>query len=173
MAALSSCSALPGSGSDPGPGKGDASGPTYQEALEAMLPGVQEAVRQVMPGVEPGELSKGGTNCGGPDFSDGKDASKVRFEYQLDLTGPSSDRRTPQELASGVVTHLTGRGGWEVEQREGSDTPDPSGMVTKYVKKQGSGLVVVRAYPFTTTSGEVVPKLGADILTDCLRNPKY
>ncbi|MFG2999292.1 hypothetical protein [Streptomyces sp. NPDC048340] len=162
----------PGSGSG-SPKKGDEGGRTYQEALDAMLPGVREAMKPAMPEIEPQEELRGNADCGGPDVLDGKDASKVKSTFDVDLTGVASDGRSPEELASGVVSRLTGQGGWQAGQRPDSTPVGKPDGVIKYVDKPGSGTVMVIAYPFKTTSGAVIPKLSAVIETDCLRNPKY
>ncbi|MFD9307490.1 hypothetical protein ACFWCB_33260 [Streptomyces sp. NPDC060048] len=170
-AAVSSCSMLPGSGSG-SPEKGD-DGRTYQDALDAMLPGVRDAMKPAMPDIEPAEGLRDNADCGGPDLTDGKDASKVKSTFDVDLTGVASDGRTPQELASGVVSRLTRQGGWTAGERpDTAPVGKPDGVI-KYVDKPGAGTVMVIAYPFKTTSGAVIPKLSAVIVTDCLRNPKY
>ncbi|MEU7603090.1 hypothetical protein AB0B78_06280 [Streptomyces sp. NPDC040724] len=168
-AALSGCSVLPGSGSESRPKKGDESGLTYQDALEAMLPGVRDAMKPAMPGVEPQEGLRSNADCGGPDLLDGKDASKVKSTFDVDLTGAAPDGRSSEELASGVVSRLTAQEGWKVD-RERKVAP---AEVVEYVRKSGAGIVMISAYTFKTTSGEVIPKLTASIVTDCLRNPKY
>ncbi|MGW5847055.1 hypothetical protein ACWFQ8_03645 [Streptomyces sp. NPDC055254] len=147
--------------------------PTYQEALEAMLPSVEEAMRLAMPGIEPQQGSMGNADCGGPDLLDGKDASKQRATYNIDLTGLASDGRSPEELASGVVSRLKSQGGWTAgERQDGTPVGYPDGVI-KYLEKAGAGGVMIIAHPFKTTSGAVIPKLTAVIDTDCLRNPKY
>ncbi|MFJ3722034.1 hypothetical protein ACIPYQ_05605 [Streptomyces sp. NPDC090045] len=172
-AALSGCSVLPGSGSESGPKKGDESGLTYQDALEAMLPGVRDAMKPAMPGVEPQEGLRSNADCGGPDLLDGKDASKVKSTFDVDLTGVAPDGRSPEELASGVVSRLVSQGEWKAGQRQDTTPVSKPDGVIKYVDKPGAGSVMVIAYPFKTTSGAVIPKLSAVIVTDCLRNPKY
>ncbi|MGW0361889.1 hypothetical protein [Streptomyces sp. NPDC002990] len=172
-AALSGCSMLPGSGSESGPEKGDATGPTYQEAMDAMLPGVRAAMQPAMPGIEPQEGGNGNTECGGPDYLDGKDASKIVSSHVISLTGPASDQRSPEELTNAVVSQLTSQGGWQVEQRGDNGLAGHPGGVLKHVKKPGAGTVLVSAYHFKTTSGEAIPKLYANVVTDCLRNPDW
>lgn len=172
MAAVSSCSALPGSGSG-SEKKGDKSGPSYQDAMDAMHPGVLAAMKPAMPDVEPEERSNGNTDCGGPDLTDGKDASKIKSSHIIDLIGPSSDRRSPEELLSGVVSRLTSQDGWQADERRViSPAGHPDGVV-QHLKKPGAGVVIITASPFRTTSGEIIPSLTANIVTDCLWNPKY
>lgn len=163
---------LPGSGSG-SPKKGDEGGRTYQEAMDAMHPAVLEAMRPAMPGIEPQESSNGNSECGGPDLLDGKDGSKLVSSHVVSLIGPASDQRSPEELTGGVVSRLTSQEGWQLEQRSDSTLDGHPGGVLKYVKKPGAGTVMISAYQFKTTSGEAVPKLYANIVTDCLRNPKW
>ncbi|MEV7525052.1 hypothetical protein [Streptomyces sp. NPDC091371] len=173
-ATLSGCSMLPGSGSGSGSEKkADGAGRTYQEAMDAMYPGVLDAMKPAMPGIEPDERGNGKTECGGPDFLDGKDASKLVASQVIDLTGPASDRRPPEELLDGVVSRLTIQDGWKAQERRViSPAGHPDG-VTQQVMMPGSGVVMISASPFRTTSGEIIPKLTANVVTDCLRNPAW
>ncbi|MBT2451338.1 hypothetical protein J7F03_30565 [Streptomyces sp. ISL-43] len=163
---------LPGSGSE-SKEKGDEGGRTYQDAMDAMYPGVLDAMKPAMPGVEPQESSNGNSECGGPDLLDGKDGSKVVSSHVVSLIGLASDQRSPEELTSGVVSRLTSQEGWQLEQRSDSSLVGHPGGVLKYVKKPGVGTVMISAYQFKTTSGDAIPKLYANIVTDCLRNPEW
>ncbi|MER5564536.1 hypothetical protein ABT071_38795 [Streptomyces sp. NPDC002506] len=147
------------------------SGPTYQQAMEALYPDVLSAMRATMPGIRPDEYSGGTENCGGSEWLDSKDASKRTISSYISLPGAPSDKRTPASLVDGVLQQLRVHG-WTEDTHRPSNVP--GNEVTKYAKKQGgNGIVVISASPFKTASGDRIQTLVAQVVTDCLRNPDY
>ena len=166
------CSALPEGDESDTKKKEEATGPTYDQAMDAMYPDVLSAARATTPDVEP-EESSSGQDCGGLDISDGKDGSKRIGTATIRVPGDPSDKRKPDALVKTVVDHLIDKG-WTVEDRQETTMPGKPDSVIKYLKKSKTkGSVSVFASPFKLASGKISQTLGAKVVTDCLRNPDW
>ncbi|KIZ15415.1 hypothetical protein SNA_28085 [Streptomyces natalensis ATCC 27448] len=121
-----------------------------------------------MPGVEVNEAGDSDINCGGPDFIDSKDASKIRSRVHYEVVGDTSDHRSPGELVDQAVGHLKSKG-WKVERK----TCAADDMSTTLSKTGVAGIASIAAKRFTLRSGKDVPILNILVMTDCLPNPDW
>ena len=167
------CSALPEGDESDTKKKEEATGPTYDQAMDAMYPDALSAMKATMPQVEVEEIPGGQTNCGGLDVVDSKDASKLKASAAVRLPGDPSDKRSADTVVNEVVTHLRDKG-WEIVSREPTTPPGHTDGVLKYMKKPGvSGIAEISSYPFRLTSGKISQTLNTKVITDCLRNPDW
>lgn len=148
-------------------------GDTYEQAMDAMYPDALSAMKATMPDIEPEESSGGSYECGGWDFIDSKDASKLKAVADIRVPGDPTDTRQPGVLVETAVNHLTKKG-WKIDTRENAHPPAESDEAVKYLQKPGaSGFISVSASPFKLTSGKISQTLTAQVITDCLRNPDW
>ncbi|WP_431043793.1 hypothetical protein ACQUSR_19140 [Streptomyces sp. P1-3] len=147
-------------------------GPTYEQAMDALYPDAKKAVKATMPDGDIEEIAGGQTECGGPDIIDSKDASKLLANAAIRVPGKPEDKRSAARLVEEVVDSLRSQG-WTIEPGQNTP-PGHSDGVTRNARKPGvSGMVEVTAYPFRLTSGKISQTLIADVITGCLRNPKW
>ncbi len=170
------CSVAGCAGSPGGSGKEKEekeTGTTYKQAMDAMYPDALSAMKATMPGIEPEESSGGSYECGGWDFIDSKDASKLKAVADIRIPGDPTDTRQSDALVDAAVNHLTKKG-WKIDTREDAHPPAESEEVIKYLQKPGaSGFISVSAAPFKLTSGKISQTLTTQVITDCLRNPDW
>lgn len=165
-AALAAAGCSGGSG-----GSGDASGPTYNDAMEAMHSQALGAMKATVGQAELEENGAGHEACGGPDVLDSKDDSKRRASAFIRYPGDPADKRSSAELVKGMVEQL-GKLGWTVDRTDPpSDNPDLE--VAARLTKPGSGVAGIHATSVRLSGGDTVHELVTSLTTNCLRNPDW
>ncbi|WP_406348447.1 hypothetical protein OHA44_21345 [Streptomyces sp. NBC_00144] len=164
------CSSTSGSDRKPEP---KVSGPSYHQAMDLMYPDALKAVKSTLPKEEVQEIPGGSTECGGPDFVDGKDASKLIATSTVRVGARPTEHRTPAELVAQVTALLQSKG-WKAASGLPTTSPGEPGSVRKQmVKPDVDGEVIVSAAPFRLTSGKISQTVTVQVVTGCLRNPAW
>ncbi|WP_405779107.1 hypothetical protein [Streptomyces sp. NBC_00859] len=162
--AASSCSITDGAKK-----RGD-DGLSYGRAMDAMYPSILKAMKATMPKISP-EESSDSAECGG--IGDNQNASKLIGRASVSLPGAPTDARSSSTLVDEMTVRLS-KLGWKVEKWPSNTLPGKSNSVVKHMRKPGySGGVSVSAYPFRLASGKISQSLTAQVVTGCLRNPKW
>ncbi|UQA93735.1 hypothetical protein [Streptomyces halobius] len=151
-----------------GQGSKEDTGLTPEQAIAALRADPVAALKATMPGVEIDEDPGSDANCGGPDFVDSRDASKIYSAVSYEAVGDTSEHRSPSELANKAVDYLTDKG-WKVKRRS-HEGKERSATLSKHGV---AGTAELLAWPSRLRSGKDVPILRANLVTDCLRNPDW
>lgn len=129
---VAGCSGSPG-GSEKET-KNKETGTTYKQAMDAMYPDALSAMKATMPDIEPEESSGGSYECGGWDFIDSKDASKLKAVADIRMPGDPTDTRQSDALVETTVNYLT-KQGWKIDTRKDAHPPAESDEVITYLQK--------------------------------------
>lgn len=163
---LAGCRAGAGAGGPEGQGSATPKPPTPAQALESMVPDVTAAMKAAMPGVELDSSPGGSTDCGGSNWADNADGSKIKASWTVSAGTTATGRGSADKLLAAAVSTLEARG-WK------RGTATHHGVSTTLgLRKPGLAGAVALTTQLSATD-EPIPELGAVIYADCLPNPDW